>query len=281
MRIETAAKRVPKPLNKHELRQQAQRKAVTAMVNALKGLKGEKRAATVRKLAAATAKKFDVKPATVVQWLELRANYNRKRPTKAKEPKDSPAVRVASALKSRGLSGEKAKAWLTDALGHYGVPAGRIPGSERAESLEAWLKRVHQKVSSAVAYDLARTKPLTPKERSNIIGGLVEALGKPEFDTHVRILAENGDISREDVVAIASDFYGPLAPSTSRNKAIAHIRLRHHKLLEHRRASQSIGQPDREATPEEKKRAESDFYGRHGMTPSDALHNLTSRKRRG
>jgi len=58
---------------------------------------------------------------------------------------------------------------------------------------------------------------------------LLSTLGTDRFDA---VYAEIKNMSREDVVAIADAFNGPVAKSSPKNKALAAIWSRHRKLVE-------------------------------------------------
>ena len=58
---------------------------------------------------------------------------------------------------------------------------------------------------------------------------LASALGKPEFQG---LFDSIKDLPREDIVAIAHEFNGPLAPGASKGKALERIWSRHRKLME-------------------------------------------------
>jgi hypothetical protein len=61
---------------------------------------------------------------------------------------------------------------------------------------------------------------------------LLGALGKEGFaDVHARLKSDES-IGRPEMVTIAHQFNGPVAPSTSRTKALERIYSRHRKLVE-------------------------------------------------
>jgi hypothetical protein len=62
------------------------------------------------------------------------------------------------------------------------------------------------------------------------VGRLTAALGK--HDDFMPILGELKDMPREHLVAVANGFNGPMAPRTSKTKAIERIYSRHRKLME-------------------------------------------------
>jgi hypothetical protein len=61
------------------------------------------------------------------------------------------------------------------------------------------------------------------------------------FRTVFRELSDDKNISKVEAIEIASRFFEPVAPSSTRPKALQKILYRHEKLLESRAASSSIG----------------------------------------
>jgi hypothetical protein len=60
---------------------------------------------------------------------------------------------------------------------------------------------------------------------------LKATLGKDGFDDVYRRLRDDKSIDQQSMVRLADDFNGPVAPSTSRTKALERIYSRHRKLM--------------------------------------------------
>lgn len=74
---------------------------------------------------------------------------------------------------------------------------------------------------------------------AHYVDRLEASLGGENFHQVVHELHSDPRVGREDAVHIASKFYGKMPASTSRTKAIAHIRSRHDKLMEFKNQSTS------------------------------------------
>lgn len=70
---------------------------------------------------------------------------------------------------------------------------------------------------------------------------LETALGTPHFDTVLRELESDSRITHEELVQVAKEFLGSIAPSSSKNKIIQFIRSRHDKMMRFRSESERTG----------------------------------------
>jgi hypothetical protein len=71
---------------------------------------------------------------------------------------------------------------------------------------------------------------------------LQDTLGDDEaFRALYRELSDDARITRTQAIEIASRFFAPVPPSTTRPKALQKILYRHEKLMDSRAASSSIG----------------------------------------
>jgi hypothetical protein len=102
-------------------------------------------------------------------------------------------------------------------------------------------------LKSVASASRGKSKPgEQPVDTDQLIGAYLKkleaALGNDaQFQSVHSELSQDTRISKSEAVVIASKFFQPVAPSTSRLKALQMVLRRHEKLMESRAASSSIG----------------------------------------
>jgi hypothetical protein len=182
--------------------------------------------------------------------------------------------RFASGLsKASSMTTNKLMSWIKR-VGLPRTPAGEGPTLNTLESLldglAAVLKlagvkalvtdvelfldlvRQHGEVSltqfeSLVASASLQQPGATPVDSKQLVDSYLKrleaALGNDELfrALHRELGADTNRVTKTEMIEIASRFFEPMAPSTSRPKALQKILYRHEKLMESRAASSTIG----------------------------------------